>query len=78
MGAARLGSRGADHVTACRPGSRSASEGAAQGVLAFFLCFFPAWAARFDFVEINWLDKELFLAPPQAKSGSSTWSAGCG
>ncbi len=34
---------------------------------AFFTCFFPAWAARFEFVEIDWLDKELFLAPPQGE-----------
>jgi hypothetical protein len=33
----------------------------------FFLCFFPAWAARFDFTEITWLDKEVFLAPPQGE-----------
>jgi len=32
---------------------------------AFFQCFFPAWAPRFEFVEVDWLDKELFLAPPQ-------------
>ena len=32
----------------------------------FFLAFFPDWAARFDFAEIDWLDKELFLAPPQS------------
>ena len=31
---------------------------------AFFLCFFPTWAARFEFTAIDWLDKELFLAPP--------------
>jgi hypothetical protein len=31
---------------------------------AFFLCFFPDWAARFEFVDIDWLDKGLFLAPP--------------
>src|SRR5262249_47802434 len=31
----------------------------------FFLCFFPAWAERFDFTAIDWLDKEVFLAPPQ-------------
>src|SRR5438132_9379933 len=31
----------------------------------FFLCFFPAWAARFDFGDLTWLDKEVFLAPPQ-------------
>jgi hypothetical protein len=34
---------------------------------AFFLCFFPTWAARFEFVDIDWLDKELFLAPPQGE-----------
>src|SRR5437762_6917427 len=34
---------------------------------AFFLCFFPAWAERFEFLDIDWLDKELFLAPPQGE-----------
>ena len=34
---------------------------------AFFLCFFPVWAARFEFLDIDWLDKELFLAPPQGE-----------
>jgi hypothetical protein len=34
---------------------------------AFFLCFFPHWAKRFEFVDIDWLDKELFLAPPQGE-----------
>src|SRR5437667_4894885 len=33
----------------------------------FFLCFFPAWAERFDFASVVWLDKELFLAPPQGE-----------
>src|SRR5262249_6846494 len=33
----------------------------------FFLCFFAAWAERFDFTAIDWLDKELFLAPPQGE-----------
>ena len=33
----------------------------------FFLCFFPAWAERFDFTAIDWLDKEVFLAPPQGE-----------
>src|SRR5438132_6727835 len=33
----------------------------------FLLCFFPAWAARFDFGDITWLDKEMFLAPPQGE-----------
>jgi hypothetical protein len=34
---------------------------------AFFRCFFPTWAAHFDFTDITWLDKELFLAPPQGE-----------
>jgi hypothetical protein len=34
---------------------------------AFFQCFFPAWATRFEFTAIDWLDKELFLAPPQGE-----------
>jgi hypothetical protein len=34
---------------------------------AFFLCFFPTWAARFEFSAIDWLDKELFLALPQGE-----------
>src|SRR5262249_47822521 len=34
---------------------------------AFFRAFFPAWAARFEFSAIDWLDKELFLAPPQGE-----------
>jgi hypothetical protein len=33
----------------------------------FLLCFFPAWATRFDFGELTWIDKEIFLAPPQGK-----------
>jgi hypothetical protein len=33
----------------------------------FFLCFFPDWAQRFDFTNIDWLDKEVFLAPPQGE-----------
>jgi hypothetical protein len=33
----------------------------------FFLCFFPTWAARFEFSSIDWQDKELFLAPPQGE-----------
>ena len=31
----------------------------------FFGCFFPAWAGRFDFARVQWLDKEVFLAPPR-------------
>src|SRR3954454_7470232 len=34
---------------------------------AFFRCFFPAWADRFEFHDIDWLGKELFLAPPQGE-----------
>ena len=34
---------------------------------AFFTGFLPTWAARFEFTEIDWLDKELFLAPPQGE-----------
>ncbi len=34
---------------------------------AFIRCFFPHWADRFDFGEIDWLDKELFLAPPRGE-----------
>jgi hypothetical protein len=33
----------------------------------FFLCFFADWAQRFDFGDVTWLDKELFLAPPQGR-----------
>ena len=39
-------------------------EGVFRGVLS---CFFPAWAERFEFLDIDWLDKELFLAPPQGE-----------
>ncbi len=31
----------------------------------FFRCFFSHWADRFDFTDITWLDKEVFLSPPQ-------------
>ena len=34
---------------------------------AFFQCFFGEWADRFDYHDIEWLDKELFLAPPQGE-----------
>jgi hypothetical protein len=40
---------------------------------SFFYCFFPEWAGRFEFNEVDWLDKELFLAPPQGEGDSSTW-----
>jgi hypothetical protein len=34
---------------------------------AFIRCFFPDWAERFEFTAIDWLDKEVFLAPPQGE-----------
>jgi hypothetical protein len=33
----------------------------------FFDCFFPPWAVRFEFTKIDWMDKEVFLAPPQGE-----------
>src|SRR5437016_14186823 len=33
----------------------------------FFYLFFAAWADRFDFSQIEWLDKEVFPEPPQGK-----------
>jgi hypothetical protein len=33
----------------------------------FLACFFPDLAARFDFRNVTWLDKEVFLAPPQGE-----------
>jgi hypothetical protein len=33
----------------------------------FLRCYFPDWARRFDFTELTWLDKEVFLAPPQGE-----------
>jgi hypothetical protein len=34
---------------------------------AFIRCFFADWAERFEYADIDWLDKELFLAPPQGE-----------
>jgi hypothetical protein len=34
---------------------------------AFFLAFFPRWAERFDFGAVDWLNQEVFLAPPQGE-----------
>ena len=31
----------------------------------FLRCFFPVWAARFDFSTLSWLDKEIFPDPPR-------------
>jgi hypothetical protein len=33
----------------------------------FFLLFFPHLAARFDFAQVEWLDKELFADPPEGQ-----------
>ncbi len=33
----------------------------------FFRCFFPTWATRFNFADLTWLDKEVFLDPPQGE-----------
>src|SRR5580658_334349 len=33
----------------------------------FFQCLISNWADRFDFSDITWLDKEVFLAPPQGE-----------
>lgn len=33
----------------------------------FVALFFPEWAARFDFGQIEWLEQEVFLDPPQGE-----------
>src|SRR5690242_5275282 len=33
----------------------------------FFRLFYPAWAERFDFTQVEWLDKEVFTDPPQGE-----------
>jgi hypothetical protein len=33
----------------------------------FFALFFPLWVERFDFTKVEWLDKEVFLDPPQGE-----------
>src|SRR4051812_46803171 len=33
----------------------------------FIELFFPPWAQRFDFGNIDWLEKEVFLEPPQGE-----------
>lgn len=33
----------------------------------FFQLFFPHWAERFDFSRVEWLDKEVFIDPPQGQ-----------
>ncbi|MHB1562136.1 MAG: hypothetical protein ACYC61_32210 [Isosphaeraceae bacterium] len=34
---------------------------------AFFRCFFADMADWFEFGEVEWLDKEVFTAPPQGE-----------
>lgn len=36
----------------------------------FVALFFPLWAERFDFGHIEWLDKEVFVNPPQGDKGA--------
>src|SRR5262249_33281731 len=33
----------------------------------FFLLFCAVWALRFDFSEVEWLDKEYFPDPPEGR-----------
>lgn len=33
----------------------------------FFDCFFPDWAAKFDFAGTEWLEQEAFLDPPSGE-----------
>src|SRR5271163_4543269 len=33
----------------------------------FFHLFFPAWAERFEFAGVEWLDKEVFPDPPRGE-----------
>jgi hypothetical protein len=33
----------------------------------FFQVFFPAWADRFDFARVNWLEQEVFTDPPRGE-----------
>ena len=40
----------------------------------FIRLFFPDWSERFDFDKIEWLDKEIFLDPPQGETrGPGPW-----
>jgi hypothetical protein len=36
----------------------------------FFALFFPAWASRFDFTRVDWLEQEVFTDPPQGQRRS--------
>ena len=33
----------------------------------FFQVFFPAWADRFDFSRVDWLEQEVFTDPPRGQ-----------
>ena len=35
----------------------------------FLMLFFPQWVLRFDFTELEWLDKEVFFDPPDGERG---------
>ncbi len=36
----------------------------------FFQTFFPAWATRFDFSSVDWLEQEVFTDPPRGERRS--------
>ena len=36
----------------------------------FFQVFFPAWAERFDFSRVDWLEQEVFTDPPRGERRS--------
>ena len=36
----------------------------------FFQVFFPAWADRFDFTRVDWLEQEVFTDPPRGERRS--------
>src|SRR5947199_6201617 len=36
----------------------------------FFRTFFPAWADRFDFPRVAWLEQEIFTDPPRGERRS--------
>ena len=36
----------------------------------FFQVFFPAWADRFDFPRVDWLEQEVFPDPPRGERRS--------
>src|SRR5205807_732618 len=36
----------------------------------FFQVFFPAWADRFDFPRVDWLEQEVFTDPPRGERRS--------